>query len=63
MEKRIEEVLDFIRTRPLISVRELEREANIPFTTLHRALNGQRGLPVKHLDNLESVLKNYGYHK
>ena len=54
-------ILVFLVQHPLISVRGLETEANIPKDTIRNALEEKRGLPEKHLEAIENILKNYGY--
>jgi len=53
--------LEFIRGLPEINIRALERAAGIPYTALHRAVKGERGLPTKHEARLEEALKPYGF--
>lgn len=58
--KTTEEVLKFLSDRPLIKINQLEKMAQIPKSTLSKALNDRMALPPKHLEKLISVLSYYG---
>jgi hypothetical protein len=54
-------IIDWIAAHPAINIRALEKECNVPESTIKMALSGSRELPDKHLEAIKSVLKKYGY--
>jgi chromosome partitioning protein len=53
----------FLLSRPSINKSQLEKEANIPNTTIYKALEGIQAFSSKHLEKLEIAMRNYGYHE
>jgi hypothetical protein len=60
-ETRKNKIITWILCHKLINIEGLEREAMIPRNFLRLVLKGIKKLPSKHLENLELVLKDYGY--
>lgn len=55
-----EKVVEFFQKNPALSVSVIEKEAELPKSTLSKALSGNRHLNEKHLNSLEPVLVRYG---
>jgi len=55
------EIADWIKERPSISLRGLEKEADLPLKTLSHYVNGRRELNEQHLQRLIPVLERYGW--
>lgn len=55
------EIADWLKERPSISLRGLEKEANLPPKTLSHYVNGRRKLNEQHLDTLLPILSKYGF--
>lgn len=51
----------FLLSKPSINRTQLEKEAGIPSTTIYKALEGVQAFSNKHLEKLESAIRNYGY--
>lgn len=56
-----EKVVEFFQKNPALSISAIEKEAELPKSTLSKALAGNRLLNEKHLSTLEPVLLRYGY--
>jgi chromosome partitioning protein len=56
-----EKILKFIRQKPALNLTQLEKEANLPKKTLHKAIQGTLTLNDKHCTLIEPILRNYGY--
>lgn len=56
-----EKVLKFIKQKSALNLTQLEKEANLPKKTLHKALQGTLSLNEKHCNLLEPILRDYGY--
>lgn len=56
-----DKLVKFLRAKPALNLSQIEKEANIPAKTLHKALTNQKDVPVKHLPALEQALSKYGY--
>ncbi|MFD1143681.1 ParA family protein [Larkinella insperata] len=56
-----EKLLKFLRAKPALNLSQIEKEANIPSKTLHKALSDQKDIPAKHLPVLEEAVRKYGY--
>jgi chromosome partitioning protein len=56
-----EQVVQFLQRNSALSASVLEKEANIPASTLRKAIAGDRTLNSKHLTALFPVLLRYGY--
>jgi len=56
------ELTEWLKSRPLISLRGLEKACNppIPESTLRKVVKGTQLLPEKHVEPLIIALKNYG---
>jgi len=52
---------DWLKERPCLSLRCLEREAGLPTKTLSHYLQGRRELNEQHLQKLTPVLERYGW--
>lgn len=58
----IEQIANFLRDRPAISISAIEREAELPKNTVHNYVNGARGTwPMRHTWPLTIVLCQYGF--
>jgi plasmid maintenance system antidote protein VapI len=53
----------FLKDRPSISLRGLEKEADLPKKTLSHYVNGRRKLSDEHIEKLKPVLVKYGLNK
>lgn len=55
--------LNFLESHPLISIRGLEKAANMPNDTIRKAKEskGKRGIPEKYFYDLGLILRNYGF--
>jgi chromosome partitioning protein len=56
-----EKVVEFFQKNPALSISMIEKEAELPKSTLSKALAGTRLLNEKHLSALEPVIVRYGY--
>ncbi len=56
-----DKLVKFLRAKPALNLSQIEKEANIPAKTLHKALTNQKDVPAKHLPALEQALSKYGY--
>ena len=56
-----ETVRKFLLSRPSINRSQLEKEAQIPATTIYKALEGIQAFSAKHLEKLEAAMRNYGF--
>lgn len=59
-EKYSKIITDFLLNRPAISVNYLEKELNLPQSTIGQALNGNRLIPEKHIFPILCFLVSYG---
>ncbi|MEH0153141.1 ParA family protein [Limibacter armeniacum] len=57
------DVINFLKRNPSLSISGLEKEAEIPASTLSKVMSGSRVLNDEHLGRLEPILKRYGYHE
>lgn len=51
----------WLKDRPCLSLRCLEKEAGLPVKTLSHFLNDRRELNKKHLEKLVPILTKYGF--
>lgn len=51
----------WISRRKALKIREVEKEAGIPFSILNKVLKGDRQLPEKYKKKLLEVANKYGY--
>ena len=56
-----ERTLSFLKQNPALSLSVLEKEAQLPVSTLSKALTGDRQLNPKHLSSLYPILVKYGF--
>lgn len=58
-----QKIIEFLKSHPLIKVRGLEVEAEIPNDTIRNAMEGKDGreIPEKHVPKIVGVLKKYGF--
>jgi len=56
-----EEVIHFFTDNPALSVSTIEKEADLPRSSLQKALSGKRKLNKNHLGKLYPVLSKYGF--
>lgn len=56
-----QQIIDFIKQHPLISVNGLEKLAEMPKNTLTQAVRGTRKIPVGYWHKLHEILIDYGY--
>lgn len=54
-------IVDFLIKRPFIAINKVEQAANMPKSSLHGAIGGNRKIPVKYWYDLNKVLSEYGY--
>jgi len=55
------ELQNWLKERPCLSLRCLEREAGLPAKTLSHYVQGRRELNEQHLQKLMPVLERYGW--
>lgn len=55
-----DEIISFLKSHPLISVAGLEKQLDIPDSTIRQATTGAREIPHKHLFPVVSLLAGYG---
>jgi len=60
---KAEKIKIFLNEHPLINIRGLEKESEIPLDTIRKFMEGTKGLPSKHFEKIENVLIKYGYQK
>ncbi|MDF7821842.1 ParA family protein [Runella sp. MFBS21] len=56
-----EKAVSFLKQNPALSLSVLEKEAQLPVSTLSKAIGGDRQLNSKHLASLSPVLIKYGF--
>ena len=57
-----DDIILWIKSKPLINVSKLEREAGCPSGTISQCIsNSGRNISFAHIDRIIMVLKNYGY--
>lgn len=56
-----DKIISFFKDRPSISIGGIEREANIPQTSLSQAISGTRKLTLASANKLAAVLEIYGF--
>ena len=47
--------------RGLIRINQIEKQSGIPKSTIQNWLDGERGLPAKHIPAIQKTLKILGY--
>ena len=52
---------EWLKERPCLSLRCLEKAAGIPTKTLSHYVNGRRKLNAEHIEKLKPVLIKYGF--
>jgi len=52
---------DWLNNHPAINVSQIEKEAELPQSSLWKFIKGIRKLPVKYHQQLLSVMRNYGF--
>lgn len=60
MDNKINEIIEWLRERPLINIRKLERLAKIPQAHIAHVVKGSKVFSEAHEKKLREVLKNYG---
>jgi hypothetical protein len=55
------DLVAYIKSRPLISVNALEKQAEMPKNVLTQAVRGTRNVPEHYWHKLNSILIDYGY--
>lgn len=55
------QIVEFLKNHSLISINSLEKELNIPQSTIGQALNGSRVLPLKFMWPITCKLIQYGF--
>lgn len=58
-----EKVVSFLKQNPALSLSVLEKEAQLPGSTLSKSLTGDRQLNPKHLASLYPILVKYGFNE
>lgn len=56
-----QKIVSFLKERPAISVKSIERDIGIPNTTINGAMSGKRNIPDRHIDKIILFLKKYGF--
>lgn len=59
-EKYTKIITDFLRSHPVISVLGVEKELNLPSSTIRSPMAGLREIPTKHIFPIIGFLANYG---
>lgn len=59
--KHTKNILNFLRSHPLISITGLEKAGKVPNDTIRKWIYGFRSLPKKHIYKIELVLKLGNY--
>ncbi|MCP9763909.1 hypothetical protein [Lacihabitans soyangensis] len=54
-------IVEFLKSRPFISVNQVEIAAGMPKSSLAAAMIGKRNIPVKYWYTLNNILSAYGY--
>jgi hypothetical protein len=54
-------IVEFLKSRPFISVNQVEKAAEMPKSSLASAMIGKRNVPVKYWYVLNNILADYGY--
>jgi hypothetical protein len=54
-------IVEFLKSRPFISVNQVEKAAEMPKSSLASAMIGKRNIPVKYWYVLNNILADYGY--
>jgi hypothetical protein len=54
-------IVDFLRSKPFISVNQVEKAAEMPKSSLASAMIGKRNVPVRYWNVLNNILADYGY--
>jgi hypothetical protein len=54
-------IVEFLKSRPFISVSQVEKAAEMPKSSLASAMIGKRNVPVKYWYVLNNILADYGY--
>jgi hypothetical protein len=58
----MQKLLTWLKSHPLIKIRELERDAGVPRGALNKALHGEpKYLSPKHKPKLVDILNRYGF--
>jgi hypothetical protein len=60
MEEK-QKLLDWIKSRDLLSINRVEERCGIPQRMLQKALKELQPLPDKYVPSLQKELKKYGY--
>ncbi len=55
-----DKILQFLQ-RSSLAVSKIEKEANIPSRTIHKAISNGTAIPEKHISSIFAVLEKYGY--
>jgi hypothetical protein len=54
-------IVQFLKSHPFISVKQLEKTAEMPKSSLAGAMAGKRKIPKTYWYTLNNILANYGY--
>jgi hypothetical protein len=54
-------IIEFLKERPLISVKGLEQTLSLPDSTIRQAMTGSREIPFKYLHKIIVHLIDYGF--
>lgn len=54
-------LINWLKERPCLSLRCLEREAGLPLKTLDHYVSGRRELNEHHKEKLKPILNRYGW--
>lgn len=54
-------IVEFLKSRPFLSISKVEKSAEIPKSSLLAAMSGKRNVPMQYWYRLNNVLCDYGY--
>lgn len=55
------QIVKWLKSHPLISVRGLETLTGLPNDTIRQAMEGKRNIPQKHIPAIVLKLRDYGF--
>jgi plasmid maintenance system antidote protein VapI len=59
-KERLQQIVDALKpTKPVTSIRNIEREAGLPQSTIQQIINDRQHLTPERIKALEQVLKKY----
>jgi hypothetical protein len=61
MEYSDNHLRNFLLEHPALDISKLETICDLPKDTLRHFIKDRRGIPIKHIQNIEKELLQYGY--